>query len=170
MHLPGLLLQMSLSPVAGHFWATPLQETLKHSVCLSLLWGHCSVPLGPGTHKILFVPSRSLYFLQLWGSSIIKSCCHISRKCHITCVELDHEDWALKNWCFWGLLRVPWTGSRLNQSILKEINPEYHWQNWCWSWSANTLLLDVKNWLMKISWSWERLKAEREVGGRRWDD
>ena len=28
-------------------------------------------------------------------------------------------------WCRRGLLRVPWTARRLNQSILKEINPEY---------------------------------------------
>ena len=36
----------------------------------------------------------------------------------------------LKNWCFWtvGLektLESPWTAKRSNQSILKEINPEY---------------------------------------------
>ena len=28
-------------------------------------------------------------------------------------------------WCWTRLLRVPWTARRLNQSILKEINPEY---------------------------------------------
>ena len=28
-------------------------------------------------------------------------------------------------WCWKRLLRVPWTSRRLNQSILKEINPEY---------------------------------------------
>ena len=28
-------------------------------------------------------------------------------------------------WCWRRLLRVPWTVRRLNQSILKEINPEY---------------------------------------------
>ena len=45
--------------------------------------------------------------------------------------ELHHkEGWELKNWCFelwcWRrLLRVPWTARRSNQSILKEINPEY---------------------------------------------
>ena len=43
--------------------------------------------------------------------------------------ELDYkESWALKNWCFWcwrTLLRVPWTARRSNQSILKEISPEY---------------------------------------------
>ena len=31
---------------------------------------------------------------------------------------------AFELWC-WRLLRVPWTARRLNQSILKEINPEY---------------------------------------------
>ena len=50
--------------------------------------------------------------------------------------ELDYkESWAPKNWCFWThkhewwcwrrLLRVPWTARRSNQSILKEISPEY---------------------------------------------
>ena len=29
-------------------------------VWASLLWGHCSFLLGPGTHKILSVPSKSL--------------------------------------------------------------------------------------------------------------
>ena len=45
--------------------------------------------------------------------------------------DLDHvEGWALKNWCFWSvvlekILETPWTARRSNQSILKEINPEY---------------------------------------------
>ena len=41
-------------------------------VWLSLLWGHCSFLLGPGAHKVLFVPSKSL-FPQSCGSSVIKS-------------------------------------------------------------------------------------------------
>ena len=32
---------------------------------------------------------------------------------------------ALELWCWKRLLRVPWTARRSNQSILKEINPEY---------------------------------------------
>ena len=32
---------------------------------------------------------------------------------------------ALEPWCWRRLLRVPWTARRSNQSILKEINPEY---------------------------------------------
>ena len=46
------------------------------------------------------------------------------------------ESWAIKKaehqridyfelWCWRRLLRVPWTAKRPNQSILKEINPEY---------------------------------------------
>ena len=40
---------------------------------------------------------------------------------------------AFERWCWRSLLRVPWTARRSNQSILKEINPEYsleglyHW-------------------------------------------
>ena len=32
---------------------------------------------------------------------------------------------ALELWCWGRLLRAPWTARRSNQSILKEINPEY---------------------------------------------
>ena len=30
-------------------------------VWVSLLWGHCSFLLGPGAHKVLFVPSKSVF-------------------------------------------------------------------------------------------------------------
>jgi len=44
--------------------------------------------------------------------------------------ELDYkaEHWridAFELWCWRRLLRVPWTAGRSNQSILKEISPEY---------------------------------------------
>ena len=32
---------------------------------------------------------------------------------------------AFELWCWWRLLRVPWTARRSNQSILKKISPEY---------------------------------------------
>ena len=37
------------------------------------------------------------------------------------CQRID----AFELWCWRRLLRVPWTARRSNQSILKEINPEY---------------------------------------------
>ena len=32
---------------------------------------------------------------------------------------------AFELWCWWRLLRILWTARRSNQSIIKEINPEY---------------------------------------------
>ena len=37
----------------------------------------------------------------------------------------DQRTDAFELWCWKRLLRVPWTARRANQSILKEINPEY---------------------------------------------
>ena len=37
------------------------------------------------------------------------------------CQKID----AFERWCWRRLLRIPWTARRSNQSILKEINPEY---------------------------------------------
>ena len=54
------------------------------------------------------------------------------------------------------LLRVPWTARRSNQSILKKINPEYSWKDWCWSWSTNTLATwceEPTHW--KRPWCWD---------------
>ena len=51
---------------------------------------------------------------------------------HVWMWELDHKErWEMKNlkafkpWRCRRLLRVPWTPQRSNQSILKEISPEY---------------------------------------------
>ena len=51
-------------------------------------------------------------------------------------VVYEHESWTIKKaeqrrtdafelWCWRRLLRVPWTARRSNQSVLKEISPEY---------------------------------------------
>ena len=91
------------------------------------------------------------------------------------------ESWAIKKvehwrvdafelWCWRRLLRVPWTARRSNQSILKEIGPEYSWQDWCWNWSSNTLATwckEVTPW--KRPWCWERLKVGGEGDSRGWD-
>ena len=39
--------------------------------------------------------------------------------------HLSTEELMFQLWCWRRLLRVPWTARRSNQSILKEINPEY---------------------------------------------
>ena len=83
------------------------------------------------------------------------------------------EDWRIdvfELWCWRRLLRVPWTARRSNQSILKEINPNFPWKDWCWSWSSSTLATwceDLTQW--KRLCCWERLKAGGEGDDRGWD-
>ena len=90
------------------------------------------------------------------------------------------ESWTIKKaghrridaselWCWRRLLRVPWTARRSNQSILKEINPEYslEWQMLKLKlqsfghpmWRADSL---------EKHWCWERLKAGGEGDDRGW--
>ena len=67
---------------------------------------------------------------------------------------------ALGLWCWRRLFRVPWTARRSNQSILKEISPEFTWKNWYWNWSPNTLA----TW-----WALEKtLLLAKIEGKRRW--
>ena len=47
-------------PTAEPFPHQRLLDT-HGQVWVSLLWGHCSFLLGPGVHKVLFVPSKSLF-------------------------------------------------------------------------------------------------------------
>ena len=70
---------------------------------------------------------------------------------------------AFELWCWRRLLRVPWTARRWNQSILKEISPQYSLEDWCWSWSSNTLATSCKELTQwkRPRW-WGRLKAEGE--------
>ena len=65
--------------------------------------------------------------------------------------------------CWRRLLRVPWTARRSNESILKEISPEYS-LDWYWSGSSNTLATwceELTHW--KRPWCWERLQAGEGV-------
>ena len=40
-------------------------------VWVSLLWGHCSFLLGPAVHKVLFVPSKSLFWWLYVGVHVL---------------------------------------------------------------------------------------------------
>ena len=76
---------------------------------------------------------------------------------------------ALELWRWKRLLRVPWTARRSNQSILKEISPEYSLKDWCWSWSSKTLTTWFEELThLKRCWCWERLKAGEEENGMSW--
>ena len=80
------------------------------------------------------------------------------------------EHWridAFELWCWRRLLRVPWTATRSNQSILKEINSEY---------SLERLLLKLKLWSFghpmqrAISLEKNLMLRKNEGRRRRWED
>ena len=81
------------------------------------------------------------------------------------CQRID----AFELWCWRRLLRVPWTARRSNQSIRKEISPEY---------SLDGLMLKLKHqycgpWCRELThwkrpWCSARLKTE-EGDDREWD-
>ena len=61
---------------------------------------------------------------------------HLVKAMVFPVVMYGYESWTVKKaecrridafelWCWRRLLRVPWTARRSNQSILKEISPEY---------------------------------------------
>ena len=87
---------------------------------------------------------------------------------HVWMWELDYkESWAPKNWCFWtvvleSLLRVPCTARRSNQSILKEISPDY---------SLEGLMLKLKlQYFSHLMWRTDSLEKTLMLGkieGRR---
>ena len=70
--------------------------------------------------------------------------------------------YAFELWCWRRLLRVPWTARRSNQSILKEISPEY---------SLEGLILKLKlqyfGHLMRRADSFEKTLMLGKIEGRR---
>ena len=76
----------------------------------------------------------------------------------VECWTID----AFELWCWRRLLRVPWTAKRSNQSILKEISPEY---------SLDGLMLKLKlqyfGHLMQRTYSLEKTLMLGKIEGRR---
>ena len=86
-------------------------------------------------------------------------------------VMYGYESWIIKKaesqradafelWCWRRLLRVPWTTRRSNQSILKEINPEY-------SLEGLMLKLQYFDYLMQGADSLEKTLMLGNIEGRR---
>ena len=100
-----------------------------------------------GTEELLGdnpMPSRSLRF---------KKSTHIKRNSLVFVTnKTEHgRNDAFKLWCCRGLLRVPWTARRSNQSILKEFNPENSLEERMLKLKLNTLATGCEK-----STHWER--------------
>ena len=98
---------------------------------------------------------------------------HLVKAMVFPVVTYGCESWTIKKtehrrndafelWCWRKLLRVPWTARRSNQSILKEISPEY---------SLEGLILKLKlqncGHLMKRTESLEKTLMLGRIEGRR---
>ena len=100
-----------------------------------------------------------LYLVKAMVFPVVMYGCEIWTIKKAECRRID----AFELRCWRRLLSVPWTARRSNQSILKEISPEY---------SLEGLMLKLKlqsfghliwRWLhWKRPWCWERLKAGGE--------
>ena len=73
--------------------------------------------------------------------------------------------YAFELWCWRRLLRVPWTAKKSNQSILKEINPEYLLEG-----LVLKLKLQYFGHLMRKADSLEKTLMLGEIEGRRRDE
>ena len=62
-----------------------------------------------------------VHLVKAMGFPVVMYCCE---SCTVKKAEHRRID-AFELWCWRRLLRVPWTARRSNQSILKEISPEY---------------------------------------------
>ena len=85
------------------------------------------------------------------------------------CQRID----ASELWCWRRLLRVPWTTRRSNQSILKEISPEYSLEELMLNLKFQYFGHDVKNWLIwKNTLMLGKIEARRRRGRQsmRWLD
>ena len=91
------------------------------------------------------------------------------------------ESWTIKKaecqridtfdlWCWRSLLRIPWTARRSNQSILKEISPEYSLEGLMLKLKLQTLAAWCEELThLKRPRCWERLRAGEEGNYRGWD-
>ena len=66
---------------------------------------------------------------------------------------------AFELWCWRRLLRVPWTARRYNQSILKEIGPEYSLEGLMLKLKSNTLATSCEELT-----HWKRLRCWEGLG------
>ena len=106
---------------------------------------------------------------------------HLVKDMAFPVVTYGCESWTIKKgehrridafelWCWWRLLRVPWTAMRSNLSILKEISPEYSLEGLMLKLERQSLATWCKELThLKRPWCWETLKAGGERDGRWWD-
>ena len=80
--------------------------------------------LGKSRGQLLTAPERMKWLGQSGNDAQLWMCLVVKGRWTMKKAERQRTD-AFELRCYRRLLRVPWTARRSNQSILKEINPEY---------------------------------------------
>ena len=96
-------------------------------VTTAMKWRHLLLGRKAMTNLDSILKSRDITLLTnvcLVKGVVFPIVMYWCESCTIKKAECRRID-ALELWCWRRLLRVPWTARRSNQSILKEINPEY---------------------------------------------
>ena len=112
-------------------WTIKKAESVSHSVMFDFLkptrlfcpWNSPSRNIGVGGHFLL----QGILPIQVPNLGILhcmQTLYQLSHQGSAKKAECQRTD-AFKLWCWRSLLRSPWIIRRSNQSILKEINPEY---------------------------------------------
>ena len=116
-------------------------ETMKTVTDFIFLWSKITAD-GDCSHEIerlLFLGRKAVAHLDSTLKSrdiTLLTKVHLVKAMVFAVVMYGCESWTIKKaecwrihafelWCWRRLLRVPWTARRSNQSILKEISPEY---------------------------------------------
>ena len=94
----------------------------SHEIKRHLLLGRIAMTNLDSTlkNKEITLPTKGLLVKAMVFPVVMYGCESLT----ITKAECQRTD-AFELWCWRRLLRVPWTARKSNQSILKEISPEY---------------------------------------------
>ena len=124
--------------------------------CL-FLGGKAMINLDSIKNRVITLPTK-VHIVKAMILPVLKYGCESWTIKKAECQRID----AFELWCWRRLLRVPWTAGRSNQSILKEISPEY---------SLEGLMLKLKlqyfGYLMRRANSFEKTLMLGKIEGRR---
>ena len=117
---------LSCLPLFATLWTITYQDPLSMGFSRQEYWSGVPLP-SPDDQPRQHIKNQRHYFTNK---------VHLVKAMVFPVVMYGCESWIIKKaecqkidafelWCWRILLRVPWTSRRSNQSILKEISPEY---------------------------------------------
>ena len=159
----------TLGTVSDHFWGSKITADgdCSHKIKRHLLLGRKVITNLDSIFKSrdISLPTKVCLVKAMVFPVVMYGC----ERWTIKKAEHRRTD-AFELWCWRRLLRVPWTARRSNQSILKEISPEYSLEGLMLKPKLQYLAIwceELTHW--KRPWCWERLKAGGEGDIRGWD-